>query len=752
MDNDDIEFDIWDFGGQEIFYPTHQFFLSNTAVYLIVFRFDKFLESRIEYWLNTVKWITNNSTNNFIFFVGTHADIVTDEGRQKIKTFLTSKYRKQQYKALQSRIFEVNSHSLPETKELYKCIEKIVLESNFLPIKIPDSWSRLITLVSTIDSSTEIITWEEFKAYAIQARVPETDVMDVIRFVSGQAGRITFLGDDNQNTLGNYVILQPQWFVDILASVITFQHNFIKDGTVKKSTFSHILTNYPKKQHEFILDCLQKFNVIIFIEKLDCFIAPSLLPEKCDLDIINEIWPKQSKDYSLIQGRKYEFSFLPIGYMMQVLGRILLLDGCDLLHTWRNGIVFDFKKNERAFIDLDPDKFILNIKVRCNMNEKNSILSEICYIIDTTLAILYNIKDETRFKILIPCSNCLLEDYEEDKIQYFTFSQCVQSAMNNENELICPTHANIPLSITAPDVLFSFTTIISEDTLVIGEKLGSGGFGDVYCADWNNGDKGTIKVAIKELSANQMNGDEMENTKLKFKEFFAEVCFMKQLKHKCIVSLHGIRLKPLGMIMEYLPNGNLFTLLSSPTILSWSTRIRIAYDIAEAMAYMESCQLVHRDLRTENILIASLMEDSPVRAKLADFGLSRQLLGASIELGHDIWQYNPPERLQDNIYDIKSDVYSFSICCWEIASRKIPYQEWDDNDKYFKVLKNGKKEIRLFKVKKDIINGLRPAIELVDINTPPSFIKLITSCWEGNPNDRPSFKLVAETLREMNHF
>ena len=81
-----ITFSLWDFGGQEIFYPTHQFFITGRSVYIILFDLSKPLtESRIEYWVKKISVMTTGKTP--IILVGTHADDPSLSD-QKIKSII----------------------------------------------------------------------------------------------------------------------------------------------------------------------------------------------------------------------------------------------------------------------------------------------------------------------------------------------------------------------------------------------------------------------------------------------------------------------------------------------------------------------------------------------------------------------------------------------------------------------------------------------------------------------------------------
>ena len=606
--------------------------------------------------------------------------------------------------------------------------------------------------------------------------VKKSEVRDSALFLSKYVGQIVYLGESGAHALDELVVLQPQWLANVLSSVITFQHNFIKQGILDELALQQILKQYPKAAQAFIVECLTSFKVLVHVAHKNYYIAPSLLPEEPHLHKLQEteIWGFQRGEME--QGKNYRFRFLLIGYMAQIIGRLLLLPSVQLLYTWRNGIVFRYGSKERVYLHLDPVSFSLKLRVRANISIPTSellALGQTSYILDSTLSILYNAKDETQVQSSIPCPHCLtlisqfggrtlqmrgntneapacsLNLFEED-VHEFSLHECISAIGTAATTLLCPLGQEpVEISWAAPDVMFSSIDIIEDSDLFILDTLGKGGFGSVFKAKLRRTGH-SIDVAVKELTISSEASDKAQETS-KFSEFLAEVSFMRKLSHKCIVQLYGIRLNPKpGMVMEYLPIGDLFRFLAkADENLSWKFRMGVAWDISRAMTYMNKSQLVHRDLRSENILLSSLDENSSVRAKLADFGLSRQLLEVSVEFGHDIWQYNPPERLQENKYSAESDVYSFGICCWELASRQVPFGEWEDSDVYYKLLPNGHKEINVFKIKGDIIKGLRPSIHLIDKGCPSEFTMLIEACWATNLSQRPTFAHLSTQLESL---
>lgn len=100
-------------------------------------------------------------------------------------------------------------------------------------------------------------------------------------------------------------------------------------------------------------------------------------------------------------------------------------------------------------------------------------------------------------------------------------------------------------------------------------------------------------------------------------------------------------------------------------------QIKIALDVARGMDYLHQCNIVHRDLKSANLLLS---EHGDV--KVADFGLSRMVDGVTATMTAETGTYRwmAPEVVLHEPYDGKCDVFSFGVVLWEVASGgKVPY-------------------------------------------------------------------------------
>ncbi|XP_024928469.2 calcium/calmodulin-regulated receptor-like kinase 2 [Ziziphus jujuba] len=194
--------------------------------------------------------------------------------------------------------------------------------------------------------------------------------------------------------------------------------------------------------------------------------------------------------------------------------------------------------------------------------------------------------------------------------------------------------------------------------------LGQGSFGPVYKANMQTGEV----VAVKVLASNSKQGE---------KEFQTEVSLLGRLHHRNLVNLVGycVEKGQHMLIYEFMSNGSLANLLygEKERILSWDERLQIVLDISHGIEYLHEGAVppvIHRDLKSANILL-----DRSMRAKVADFGLSKEEVFDGRNSGlKGTYGYIDPEYISSNKFTMKSDIYSFGIIMFELITAIHPQQ------------------------------------------------------------------------------
>ncbi|KAL4571182.1 hypothetical protein LXL04_017935 [Taraxacum kok-saghyz] len=257
--------------------------------------------------------------------------------------------------------------------------------------------------------------------------------------------------------------------------------------------------------------------------------------------------------------------------------------------------------------------------------------------------------------------------------------------------------------------------------LSMGPAFAQGAFGKLYKGTYNGED-----VAIKLLEKPE---NDLERGQLMEQQFQQEVMMLARLKHPNIVRFIGGCKKPMVwcIVTEYAKGGSVRQFLAKRQNRSVPLKLAVkqALDVARGMEYVHGFGLIHRDLKSDNLLISA---DKSI--KIADFGVARievQTEGMTPETGTYRWM--APEMIQHRPYTQKVDVYSFGIVLWELITGMLPFQNMTAVQAAFAVVNK----------------GVRPTIPHDCL---PVLTEIMTRCWDGNPDCRPSF---SEVVRMLEH-
>lgn len=227
----------------------------------------------------------------------------------------------------------------------------------------------------------------------------------------------------------------------------------------------------------------------------------------------------------------------------------------------------------------------------------------------------------------------------------------------------------------------------------------------------------------------KLNGEEVAVKKVRdVKE--TDIKNLRKLNHPNIIPFKGVCTQApcYCIIMEYCPYGQLYEILRDGKelpprlILDWSNQI------ASGMNYLHSHKIIHRDLKSPNVLIG---RNDVV--KISDFGTHRTWNEKSTKMsfaGTVAWM--APEVIRNELCSEKVDIWSFGVVLWELLTGEIPYKEVDSSA---------------------IIWGVgRNSLHLpIPSTCPEGFKLLMRQCWSSKSRNRPSFRQVLMHLEIAAH-
>jgi len=205
-----------------------------------------------------------------------------------------------------------------------------------------------------------------------------------------------------------------------------------------------------------------------------------------------------------------------------------------------------------------------------------------------------------------------------------------------------------------------------------------------------------------------------------------EMATLRDMRHPNVVQFMGLSRKQTDVyiITEYISGGDLRKILKDETKeMSWLLRAKIATDVAYAMTFLHSKGLIHRDLKSNNLLVGDNW-----KVKVCDFGFSRRVSkdGVMTVCGTDEWM--APEVMCGDPYDEKADVFSFGMVLTELITRRKPAL---------------RKPIKAFRFEAEAFRQIAPP------ECPPELIDLAIDCAHQESTKRPHFKDVLPKLKQL---
>lgn len=311
-------------------------------------------------------------------------------------------------------------------------------------------------------------------------------------------------------------------------------------------------------------------------------------------------------------------------------------------------------------------------------------------------------------------------------------------------------------------------TFINPEDVVIGDKLGTGGFCSVHQCVVCSGPKAGQEAAIKYLRRNSM--VELHHFKHGASDLVVEAYFLHALSHRHIVTLHGMTQGSVETNVAAGREHSFFIVIdrlydtlehrierwaedqekhAGNALTRWShdfkerkraelmERVRVAWAVADAMEYLHGLNIIYRDLKPDNIGF-----DKAGVLKLFDFGLAKELRENErrVDGTYDLTgntgsrRYMAPEVAMEEPYDQSVDVYSFGILLWEICSAEKPFHGYSSGKHMEEV----------------VLGGDRPKLDPQHASHWPLNLQwLMKRCWSASPRVRPSFTLIKQVLKDV---
>ena len=251
------------------------------------------------------------------------------------------------------------------------------------------------------------------------------------------------------------------------------------------------------------------------------------------------------------------------------------------------------------------------------------------------------------------------------------------------------------------------------------DMIGQGGFGAVFQGKWK-ARKGEV-VAVKKCTI----GGTLENP-----DTSREVDILSSVpEHPYIISFYGIAFNypDLFIVTEFAEKGSLFDYLhTKKQVLTVDQSLTWALEVAQGMEHLHNHDIIHRDLKSGNVLLSSAMT-----AKVCDFGTARYLSHTTAQTGTaGTPRWMAPEVMEavEAKINKKCDSFSYGMVVYELLVHKVPYHDTPGDSV----------------VCMNILQGERPKIP---VSVPQYLNSLLTACWDADHHKRPTFQDISKWLQ-----
>uniref|UniRef100_W5K0G8 RAF proto-oncogene serine/threonine-protein kinase n=1 Tax=Astyanax mexicanus TaxID=7994 RepID=W5K0G8_ASTMX len=268
---------------------------------------------------------------------------------------------------------------------------------------------------------------------------------------------------------------------------------------------------------------------------------------------------------------------------------------------------------------------------------------------------------------------------------------------------------------------------IEASEVVLHSRIGSGSFGTVYKGKWH-GD-----VAVKILKVT-------DPTPEQFQAFRNEVAVLRKTRHVNILLFMGYMTKDnLAIVTQWCEGSSLYKHLHVlETNFQMFQLIEIARQTAQGMDYLHAKNIIHRDMKSNNIFL-----HEGLTVKIGDFGLatvkarwsgSHQVEQPS---GSILWMAPEVIRMQDNNpYSFQSDVYSYGIVLYELMTGELPYSHIANRDQIIFMVGRG---------------HLSPDLSKLYKSCPKAMKRLVADCIKKSKEERPLFPQILSSIELLQH-
>ena len=360
-DSGTVRLNIWDFGGQEIMHATHQFFLTEQSLYLLVLNGREGGEDLdAEYWLKHIECFGGDSS------------VIVIQNKISQHSFELN------YRGLQLRYPQIRGFVKTDCKDeigltdLRELIQQIVGEMPEIHMQFPVDWFKVKEKLESMDH--DFMGFERFLQLCHNEGIEDASDRETLCWVLHCLG--IALNYRNDSRLRETSVLKPEWVTEGIYKILNAKELAARQGELSLNDLRQILPGdrYPVEKHLFILELMRKFSLCFaFSDEMDRYLIPELLGKE-EPEVVSEFLPGDCLNF------EYHYGVLPEGLIPRFIVRSHTLSRGR--ERWRSGVILGHEDCQALVTAVPAERWVIIRVMGGDAGARRRLLAIIRYDLD----------------------------------------------------------------------------------------------------------------------------------------------------------------------------------------------------------------------------------------------------------------------------------------------------------------------------------------------------------------------------------
>jgi len=346
-----IRLNVWDLGGQEIYHATHQFFLTERTLYVLVLNSRQTdAQNRLDYWLKTIRNLGKDAP---ILIVQNQHETNPQE--------LNRKLLREKYPSIVG-FYQTSCTRSWGISDLSIAIKNVISSMQHVCDEVPESYFQVKERLEKDDR--DYLSLEEYEAFCDAEKLEDPESQNILLRLLHELGIVLSFDDFR---LKDTNVLNPEWVTHGVYQILDYAPlRTTGKAILRPELLRKILPvkRYPRNKQRFVVEMMEKFELCFQREGREEWLIPELLaPDE----------PEDTGDFTDALRFEYHYDFLPASVLPRFIVRTHTL---RQTYYWRDGVVIESGSNQaRVRADIDDKK--IKIEVSGNPNTRRDLLAQV---------------------------------------------------------------------------------------------------------------------------------------------------------------------------------------------------------------------------------------------------------------------------------------------------------------------------------------------------------------------------------------